>query len=288
MKNKNFIRITALLTLIISLLTLTACIDSVPPDTVPDGYIGISQKNYSDLLSLQGDEKVCLTSDIDLEGCVWLSEVVFNGVFDGHGYTIKNLDVQGKIDSIDATSHGSGLFYKLGGNATVKNVAFVNASVGARGQNSAVVACSASKSENAGEYNKIENVFIQVNIGGNAWCAGVVERGNYIEMTDVVVVAESSARDYLSRQGIVAGLTTKGVKMNNCYFISNTIIGRIQNDYGNYATPGYDIASTYELFNPDEYRDAEQIFYIEKNRGNVILTERLETWVTLHVTAVGF
>ena len=76
-------------------------------------------------------QKIILVADIDLEKAAWTpigqtGATQFQGTFDGHGYTIKNLN----IDSSKQTgaNYSSGLFGWLN-HATVKNLTIENATV---------------------------------------------------------------------------------------------------------------------------------------------------------------
>lgn len=74
---------------------------------------------------------VVLVADIDLKNQLWTpigqtSATQFQGTFDGHGYTIKNLNVNASKQT--GANYSSGLFGWLN-NATVKNLTIENATV---------------------------------------------------------------------------------------------------------------------------------------------------------------
>ena len=70
-------------------------------------------------------KKVLLTADIDLENALWTpigqtGATQFKGIFDGQGYTIKNLNIDSSAQT--GKHYSSGLFGWAESNVTIKNV----------------------------------------------------------------------------------------------------------------------------------------------------------------------
>ena len=124
-----------------------------------------------------------LTSDIDLAGLEWTpigSSVSFKGTFNGNGYTIYNLNVEGEGKS------NQGLFGKTE-NGEIKNVHVHNADIDGR-LNVGVVAGQPYTSK----YTNI-TVTGKVTVDGMAYVGGVLGQNAYADVTNVTVdVTEDS------------------------------------------------------------------------------------------------
>jgi hypothetical protein len=68
------------------------------------------------LQDIENDTDYILTADIDLDGVTWTPLVDFNGMLDGHGYTISNLTVG------SASDDNQGLFATLDDDAIIQNL----------------------------------------------------------------------------------------------------------------------------------------------------------------------
>ena len=234
----------------------------------------ISQANVGDLLTLSGSEFLVLTEDIDIGAYLtskglteWESTVVFGGVFDGQGHSIKNM----------AASYG--LFKALDG-ATIKNVAIVNASITNKDNTaSGTIAAQANGS------NVLDNIFIEVNLGSAAWKGGVVDRVGYvngvsgaIKMTNAVVAVTSTASEWLTRQGLFAGNQSRNATLENCYFVSNELSDYVSSKA---ATNQSWSAKDCAIYNADGDTTAEAAFLaaVNASASTVRLTDFLRTTV---------
>jgi hypothetical protein len=83
----------------------------------PAGSVAISNRAELEAINLNLNGTYHLTADIDLSGTEWVPIGTFRGIFDGQGYTIRNLFVLESSRRPDA-----GLFSRTSG-ATIKNVA---------------------------------------------------------------------------------------------------------------------------------------------------------------------
>ena len=173
------------------------------------GELKLTNANKN-LLKEVNSGTIVLQEDIDLSGETWVSKITFTGTLDGNGHAIKNLTT-----SVNSTANGyQGLFQNLGEGAIIKNVAFVNVTMGA---NSGVVAGQVAGSSKA----KVENVFIQVVKTGNSSTSaryGIVERTNNgsLDLTNVVLKMPG-----VSQNETLLGHNTKArCTLNNVYGIS--------------------------------------------------------------------
>ncbi|MBE7100856.1 MAG: hypothetical protein E7364_04525 [Clostridiales bacterium] len=154
--------------------------------------VKVGQSNISDMLTLNGDEYVYLTEDVDLAGIEWNSDVTFTGTLEGNNHAIKNL----------TTVSGSGFFKYLGG--TVKNVAFTNVTLVA----GTAVLCY----QGGTTTSTVENVFIQVaktNSSGSNRFGVICERQNNVaamNLTNVVIKMPGTATNEA-----IYGYTLKGM-----------------------------------------------------------------------------
>lgn len=69
-----------------------------------------------------------LMNDIDMEGRAWQSTESFNGIFEGDGHVVSNVNV---IDEmlLTGTTYGQGFFGKIGQNGAVRNLKLENVNV---------------------------------------------------------------------------------------------------------------------------------------------------------------
>lgn len=186
------------------------------------------------LLKRAESGNIILQEDIDLSGETWISTITFTGTLDGNGYAIKNLTT-----ARNSEENGyQGLFKYLGEGALIKNVAFVNVTMGA---NSGVVA-----GQMISGTAKVENVFIQVTATGSATTSaryGIVERTNNgsLDLTNVVVKMPG-----VSQNETLLGHNTRArCTLTNVYGISVSPTNKIamgtsvvpaQHNCGMYAT----------------------------------------------------
>ena len=180
-----------------------------------------------------------LANDIDLEGIDFLpignKEALFIGIFDGNGYTIKNLKIN------QPSEEYVGLF---GGtyDATIKNLNISDANivggsytgglVGYSGDSngiSTISNCSVigSSTVTGGSYTGglvghasglIEKSFTTTNVVAFTHGGGLVGAAKYVEINECFTTGNIKA---LNIVGGLVGSNTIGVKMENCYSISN-------------------------------------------------------------------
>ena len=153
---------------------------------------------------------------------------LFNGIFDGMGYTISNLDVSTGLEN-----KGS-LFGSLDANGVVRNVAFLN--VTANG--SAVIAASAAY--NGSEFGGypaplISNVYVQISQSTTDFY-GIVGSGprytdGHARISNVIVeyAGNITGDDTEKAKGAFIGyadtnLTPTAMVCNDCYLISSEYI----------------------------------------------------------------
>lgn len=87
-----------------------------PVNTAADTAVG----NATELEAMTGANKYYLTNDIDLDGVTWTPITTFTGVFDGRGYTIRNLTISA------AASDNQGMFGTCGTGVNIYNVTLDN------------------------------------------------------------------------------------------------------------------------------------------------------------------
>jgi len=66
-----------------------------------------------------------LMNDIDMQGTAWQSTESFNGIFEGNGYVISNVNVYGEI-LLSTGNYGNGFFGKIGQDGAVRNLKLEN------------------------------------------------------------------------------------------------------------------------------------------------------------------
>lgn len=137
-----------------------------------------------------------LTSDIDFGGAAvhaissYTGGTFFDGVFEGNGYALKNLELRGDVVN-GSEDVNYGLFGRL--NGTVRNLCVENAAASGR---AAMVAMN---------YGRIENCYVELHVTGvaNAWSTlGIAPFAvrNYGIVTDCaaeITVDESLATTYI-------------------------------------------------------------------------------------------
>lgn len=135
---------------LIIIMIVSCCISRYPDvcqaakTSVPSGYTPIY--TIEDLYGINDNlsGKYILMNDIDLSetkpsgewdtGSGWVAigkneSGDFNGIFDGNGYTIKNLSIYSDPEGVgynDDTLYGNGLFYAVGKKGIVKNIGLDN------------------------------------------------------------------------------------------------------------------------------------------------------------------
>ena len=231
--------------------------------------VSVSQANVGDLLTLEGNEIVVLTEDIDIGAYLtanvlteWTSNVKFSGIFNGNGKKIENMSAY------------YGLFSSLDG-ATIKNVAIVGAKV-TRTENAAAGTLAASSTG----ATVIENVFIETTLANSAWQGGIVDRINSgsITMTNAVVSVSVAGTGWLTRQGLFVGYANYGSTLTNCYFVSNDLDHYTQTN----SSITQPTATNCAIYNADGDTKAEAVFLaaVSAEGSTVTLTEFVKSFCT--------
>lgn len=129
----------------VTTFTLTLSNNSVeedPANTVRIGTVA-ELKAFKDAVNVSGNsysgKTIKLTADIDLKGEAWEPigqaggngvKTYFQGVFDGQGYTIKNMTIKPNATYGKGANYATGFFgFVDAGDAVIKNVTFDNATI---------------------------------------------------------------------------------------------------------------------------------------------------------------
>lgn len=117
-------------------------VESDPANTVKIGTVA-ELKAFKDAVNVSGNsysgKTIKLTADIDLAGEAWEPigqtgsngvATYFQGVFDGQGYTIKNMTITPNATHGKGANYATGFFgFVDAGDAVIKNVTFDNATI---------------------------------------------------------------------------------------------------------------------------------------------------------------
>lgn len=117
-------------------------VESDPANTVKIGTL-TELKAFKDAVNVTGNsysgKTIKLTADIDLAGEAWEPigqtggngvATYFQGVFDGQGYTIKNMTIEPNATYGEGANYATGFFgFVDAGDAVIKNVTFDNATI---------------------------------------------------------------------------------------------------------------------------------------------------------------
>lgn len=139
----------------VTTFTLTLSNNSVeedPANTVRIGTVA-ELKAFKDAVNVSGNsysgKTIKLTADIDLKGEAWEPigqaggngvKTYFQGVFDGQGYTIKNMTIKPNATYGEGANYATGFFgFVDAGDAVIKNVTFDNATI--KGHHWTAVVC---------------------------------------------------------------------------------------------------------------------------------------------------
>lgn len=129
----------------VTTFTLTLSNNSVeedPANTVRIGTVA-ELKAFKEAVNVSGNsysgKTIKLTADIDLKGEAWEPigqargngvKTYFQGVFDGQGYTIKNMTIKPNATYGEGANYATGFFgFVDAGDAVIKNVTFDNATI---------------------------------------------------------------------------------------------------------------------------------------------------------------
>lgn len=127
-------------------------VESDPANTVKIGTLA-ELKAFKDAVNVTGNsysgKTIKLTADIDLAGETWEPigqaggngvKTYFQGVFDGQGYTIKNMTIEPNATYGKGANYATGFFgFVDAGDAVIKNVTFDNATI--KGHHWTAVVC---------------------------------------------------------------------------------------------------------------------------------------------------
>lgn len=167
------------------------------------------------------NDKFELACDIDMTGYSWgQSPVVFGGVLDGKGFTIRN--ITNKADDI-----AGGMFYSVDG-GTIKNIKFENCEITASAE------CGLfGKESNGGTFKDIDLINVTVygnnEINSTGYVGALVGRarkaGTTTTIEKVSLVNDADHRIESSRYtgGLLGGVENADVVMKNCYVKSKLI-----------------------------------------------------------------
>ncbi len=192
-------------------------------------------EEFRDIVN-SGDNDICvqLIDNIDLENNAWtpigMSSSGYNGIFDGNGYAIKNMEIKEASSGTSSGSFtiwGSGLFGIIGKNGVVKNVNVDGTfSMNEEQNNDIDLGCICG-----GNLGTVEECFVTVNfenfelyitspknssmttIGGIAGVNSGTIRNCYV-IGNIDVFADTR---HLSVGGIVGDVVVSGTTVENCY-----------------------------------------------------------------------
>ncbi|MBO5890159.1 MAG: hypothetical protein J6Q28_01865 [Alistipes sp.] len=175
---------------------------------------------------------VALEADVDLQGQAWagagIKENKFYGSFDGNGYVVSNLTMEG--------GNNIAMFPYVGENVTIKNLTLENVNI--KGDsNAAALVNSAANGLN------VENVTVSGNIESPDYAAGLVMMASNFTITNCVNNANvTSGRAAGFVAWITAGAMIDGAVNNGAITgsysacgIANRIAGTVKNSV-NYGT----------------------------------------------------
>lgn len=93
-------------------------------------YTALGLHNMANLIKENEETGITfrLMNDIDMQGAAWQSTESFNGILEGDGHVIYNVNVYGEI-LLAGTSYGTGFFGKIGQDGAVRNLKLENANV---------------------------------------------------------------------------------------------------------------------------------------------------------------
>ncbi len=80
--------------------------------TYDDGFTPI--ETVEQLINMSSNNNYVLVNNIDLEGRIWVPISDFNGIFDGNGFVISNLNITGDINRAGLFSVNSGVIKNVG------------------------------------------------------------------------------------------------------------------------------------------------------------------------------
>lgn len=211
-----------------------------------------------------------LTDDLDFENdrTKYTSEIsntdggTFYGVIDGRGHVIKNLTITTK------GTYGWSMAFigKLGDDATIKNIAFVNARMGTTEESGGDTFFCSSDS---GVYT-VENVYIELTFGKVTWGAqafGSSVRG--LKIKNVIVKignADAYARHFAYQicvaDGYVDGAyfvcdSTKSIALAQYYKDANTAAASLEDCKGSYGVYASDDAMKAENNDYTAFRNSD-------------------------------
>lgn len=165
-------------------------------------------------------EIVKLRADIDMKDVAWTQIGDFRGTLDGQGFAIKNLSMSG-------TTY-TGMF-KFLGNATIKNIKFVDCSVSATDQRTAIIAANATSNSDG---LRFENVYVGGTMTGTNNMGAFIGRvegtgrkiyiNNCVSDVDMVAIQTTAAKWGSSFGGFVGNLHNDNyLEITNSAFIGS-------------------------------------------------------------------
>jgi hypothetical protein len=181
------------------------------------GVVPIATPQDLELVRTYPTAKFSLAADLDMSNIDFVPLPDFSGEFDGDGHVIFNLK--------PTAQDGTAFFYKISGNAVVKNLGFENASVDG-GWNVRVAVLTGYMAGNA----QIENCYIANSTVRGRWHVGSfvgrMDGGNtairncyssaYLSTPTGTQATDGENTGHVA--GIVGVLNASGCKVENCYF----------------------------------------------------------------------
>ena len=264
------------------------------------------------------DEAVVeLTNDIDLNNEEWIpigddrsQRTEWHGVFDGKGYTVKNVKITKKTDRDDENKSSYGLFGNVKGtvkNLTVENVSisgapkFIGALIG-RLNDGLVENCHVKSSSVECNNWTIGGLVGQLNNGKISGCSveGTTIKGyaavgaiagialntgeRTIENCSVkncsIVKNGSFGGDFDKMFGAILGATYSGtlkVNINGCSIEGTTILGEASSTIFGFASEGDQVFVDGVCFTPTSVATSDALTEALANGESVVMTDDIET-----------
>ncbi|SKB84091.1 FMN-binding domain-containing protein [Lachnospiraceae bacterium] len=192
-------------------------------------------ESLSDTVDYSG-KVIALKSDIDISDAEWSpiggSDYLFNGTFDGKGYSINGMTAGTKDNPYDSDKMPYyGFFGILDKNAVVKNLSLKNIYINAKSSKSVLIGGVAGYMQGVSENNvykgaKIDNVDVEGEItlvteSGNNYAAGIAGmqyKGSIINCTVDCDISGTVKDSSLAEAGGLVALCNRGLVANSSFY----------------------------------------------------------------------